>query len=69
MSGKHRETQSVNCFGCRHFFITHEPALPYGCRAMGFKSRELPCSVVLRSSDAPCLLLEPKGKSPERARD
>ncbi len=52
----------ANCFECRHFFITHEPALPYGCRAMGFKSRELPCAVVLRSSDAPCLLLQPKGR-------
>ncbi len=54
----------ANCFECRHFFITHEPALPYGCRAMGFKSRELPCAVVLRSSNAPCLLLEPKSKPP-----
>ncbi len=52
----------ANCFECRHFFITNEPALPYGCRAMGFKSRELPCAVVRLSSDAPCLLLQPKGK-------
>jgi len=68
VSDKKRERQPVNCFGCRHFFITHEPALPYGCRAMGFKSRELPCSVVLRSSYVHCLLLEPRGKSPERSR-
>lgn len=53
--------QNVTCFECRHFFITHEPAHPYGCRAMGFKSRDLPCAVVLRSSDGPCLLLQPKG--------
>jgi hypothetical protein len=52
----------VNCFECRHFFITHEPARPYGCEAMGFKSRELPSSVVLRSSGEPCLLNEPKDR-------
>ncbi|MCU0531138.1 MAG: hypothetical protein MUE76_03485, partial [Syntrophales bacterium] len=52
----------LHCSECRHFFITHEPAHPYGCRAMGFKSRELPCTVVLRSSDGPCLLHRPKGK-------
>lgn len=51
----------TNCFQCRHFFITHEPAHPYACRVMGFKSRELPCAVVLRCSVAPCLLFKPKG--------
>jgi len=56
------------CVDCRHFFITHEPARPYGCRAMGFKSRELPCTVVLHSSGEPCLCREPRAASPESER-
>jgi hypothetical protein len=51
-----------NCFDCLHFFITHEPAYPYGCRAMSFKSRELPAMVVLKDSGAPCMLFEIKGR-------
>jgi hypothetical protein len=57
-----REGKKISCFVCRHFFITHEPAHPYGCQAMGFKSRELPSSSVLRSSGKPCLLHVPKDR-------
>ena len=60
-----RELRKVNCFECRHFFITHELGHPYGCQAMGFKSREMPSSVVCRSSGEPCLLQEPKDKQPD----
>jgi hypothetical protein len=60
----HREGKKINCFECRHFFVTHEPIHPYGCRAMGFKTREFPCAAVLRSSGEPCLLQEPKGDMP-----
>ena len=60
VSEKYREPQPVNCFDCRSFFITHEPSRPYGCRAMGFKSRELPSAAVLRSSGERCLCREPK---------
>jgi hypothetical protein len=55
-------TRRVNCFECRHFFITYEPTHPYGCQAIGFKSRELPSSAVLRSSGEPCLLHVAKDK-------
>ena len=44
------------CRQCRHFFITHEPRQPMGCRAYGFKSQHLPASVVLRSSGQHCRL-------------
>jgi hypothetical protein len=57
-----RGGRKINCFECRHFFVTHEPAHPYGCQAMGFKSRELPCAAVLHSSGEPCLSQEPKEK-------
>ncbi len=62
MNDEKRAEQRVNCFACRHFFITHEPAHPYGCQAMGFKSREMPSSVVCRSSGEPCLMEEPKDR-------
>jgi hypothetical protein len=45
-----------NCFGCRNFFITHEPSHPYGCRAMGFKSKNIPSQVVFESSGMECQL-------------
>lgn len=44
----------VNCMACRHFYITYEPSHPYGCRALGFKSKELPCRVVYVSSGMEC---------------
>jgi hypothetical protein len=59
-----RGSQRINCYDCRHLFITHEPAHPHGCRLIGFKSRELPAFVVLRNSGAPCRLFEPKGDEP-----
>ena len=51
-----------NCYQCRHFFITHEPSHPYGCRAMGFKSPRLPAVTVLMNSGLECQLFEKKRK-------
>ncbi len=36
-----------NCLDCVHYFITYDARRPYGCRAMGFKSRHNPAQVVL----------------------
>jgi len=44
----------VNCYRCRYFYITHEPEHPYGCRAMAFKSKEIPSMAVYASSAMPC---------------
>ena len=56
----------VNCLACRHFFITYRPDHPYGCRALGFKSKELPSRVVLASSGLDCQAFTPKdGKHKE----
>jgi hypothetical protein len=51
-----------NCFTCLHFFVTHEPAHPYGCRAMGFKSAQLPTMTVYISSGIHCQTFVPKHK-------
>ncbi|MCK5404089.1 MAG: uracil-DNA glycosylase [Desulfobulbaceae bacterium] len=46
--------QRPNCYQCRHFYITHEPDHPYGCRPMGFKSVQLPSVAVFNSSGMEC---------------
>lgn len=51
-----------NCFSCRHFMVTWEPASPRACRAYGFKTRELPTTVVKKSSGIECLRYEEKKK-------
>lgn len=44
----------VNCYQCRHFAVSWDPALPYACRLMGFKSRVLPAIEVLRADGVRC---------------
>ncbi|WP_243458091.1 uracil-DNA glycosylase [Sporosarcina sp. Te-1] len=46
---------AVNCFKCRHFFVTWDPQHPRSCKAYGFKTRELPSIVVRRSSGMECM--------------
>lgn len=45
---------AINCRQCAHYYITHDLILPYGCRALGFKSRIQPCLEVLAASGAQC---------------
>ncbi|NBO74854.1 MAG: hypothetical protein EBV29_09485 [Gammaproteobacteria bacterium] len=39
---------------CHHFGVTWEPALPYLCKEMGFKSARLPSQEVLAADGHPC---------------
>ncbi|WP_136805402.1 uracil-DNA glycosylase [Desulfosediminicola flagellatus] len=55
-------TNLPNCYKCTHYFITYEPAKPYGCRAMRFKSNRNPARVVYESSGIICQLFTPKKK-------
>ncbi|GED20595.1 uracil-DNA glycosylase [Kurthia gibsonii] len=55
-----------NCFSCRYFIVTWDPASPRGCRAYGFKTRELPIAVVKRSSGMDCLKFEEKQRGTNR---
>lgn len=48
-------SKGLNCFQCRHFYITHETSLPYGCQA-----RQLPALVVRTNSGMECHLFTPK---------
>ena len=48
-----------DCWKCQHFSVSWDPKLPYLCRLMVFKSRNLPAleiivKAVIRSSDKEC---------------
>jgi hypothetical protein len=43
-----------NCWQCRHFAVSWDPKLPYTCKLMGFKSRNIPMLEVLRADGRPC---------------
>ncbi len=41
-----KRAPAAACRSCEYYYITHDPAAPYGCRALGFKSRRNPAVVV-----------------------
>jgi hypothetical protein len=57
-----------DCLTCVSFFITHEPARPYGCRAMGFKSPQIPALAVFQSSGIECQAYRKKPGKPGPAK-
>jgi hypothetical protein len=52
--------KKINCFDCIYFYITWDEKFPRGCKAMGFKSREMPSDVVCKSSGSECLRFRKK---------
>ena len=36
------EVLSASCGDCKHYYVTWDKDFPYGCKAMGFKSRTYP---------------------------
>lgn len=54
------EPTEPRCRGCRHHFVTYEPALPHGCRLFGIRTRAMPCQVVEAQSGRPCDGYEPR---------
>ncbi|QKF81960.1 uracil-DNA glycosylase [Halarcobacter ebronensis] len=55
--------QRIVCQKCKHYFVTWEPSRPHGCRAYGFKSKQIPSAVVKKSSGADCSFFEIKSGS------
>jgi len=55
-----KKTNSIDCFKCRHFYITWEANQSRGCKAFGFKTRMMPSLVVFETSGAECLKYTPK---------
>lgn len=52
--------EPVDCFKCKHFFVTWDDSRPKGCHAFGFKTKRLPSAVVFETSGQPCMKFEPK---------
>lgn len=46
--------QAPNCRQCRFFAVTWEPAHPYACKTMGFKTRLQPSLEVFRADGRHC---------------
>lgn len=49
-----------NCWNCKFFGVSHIPATPYVCRAMGFQTKMLPSMEVLRVDGQFCRSFEAK---------
>jgi hypothetical protein len=47
------------CRFCAHYFVTWEASTPHGCRALGFKSRQIPSREVRRTSGDACRYYSP----------
>lgn len=52
--------QRIICQKCIYYFVTWQPAKPHGCKAYGFKSKQLPSVVVKNSSGYDCSFFQPK---------
>lgn len=50
----------INCFQCKYFYITWDKNFPNGCKAFGFKSRQMPATVVKGASTENCGAFEKK---------
>jgi hypothetical protein len=42
------------CLRCVHYYITWQNAHRYGCKFFGFKSNDIPCEAVYKSSGLAC---------------
>lgn len=54
------KNRKVNCFTCKHFYITWDKHYSRGCKAMGFKSKEIPSQIVFQASGLECEKYEKK---------
>ena len=61
--------QRIDCHKCRHYYVTWQKAHPHGCRAMGFKSVQLPSAVVRKNSGCPCRCFDPKAATGRTSRN
>jgi hypothetical protein len=50
----------INCFNCVHFFVTWDSNFPRGCKAMDFKSRKMPSTIVYEASGMSCMRFKAK---------
>ncbi|HSH68368.1 MAG TPA: hypothetical protein VK997_00520 [Deferrisomatales bacterium] len=58
--------RTVNCLQCVYFFVTWEAARPRGCRALGFKCREVPSQAVRNASGEECRYFRRRDRNRDR---
>lgn len=58
----------IDCYKCRHFYITWEANHPRGCKMFGFKTTRMPSQVVLENSGEPCLKFQPKFRKKQNSK-
>lgn len=52
---------SVNCMKCKHFYITHDPKIPRGCRVYQIQTQGIPSQIVKRANQGQeCIGFKPK---------
>jgi len=60
---------TIDCHKCEHYYVTWDKHFPHGCRAMDFKSKQLPRLVVRSSTpDMDCLSFRKKEKKGNRGK-
>ncbi|AZR81964.1 uracil-DNA glycosylase [Thiomicrospira sp. S5] len=64
MKKTNSDNPHIDCFQCEHFFVTWDANQPRGCKAFGFKTKQLPSVVVFESSGQPCMKFRPKRRPP-----
>ena len=52
------------CQRCVHYWVTHQPQHPHGCRAFQLLSRRLPSIEVRATTGQDCAAFEPKPLPP-----
>ncbi|WP_062447579.1 hypothetical protein [Thalassobacillus devorans] len=57
----------INCFRCEFFFTTWNTDFPRGCKAYGFKTREMPAEFVKKTTGTMCLQFREKQISDQPA--
>jgi hypothetical protein len=49
-----------NCHNCKHFYVTWDADRRFGCKAMGFKAKNLPSLEVFEADGTDCLSFSEK---------
>ncbi|MCL2831841.1 MAG: hypothetical protein FWD78_01600 [Treponema sp.] len=52
--------KAPNCFQCRHFKISWDPAFPHSCTVFGVKCKNLPSMEIFLSTGKHCFLFDKK---------
>ena len=62
--------KKINCFHCKHYYVTWDPNSPRGCKKFGFKAKDMPAVLVRISSGMECMYFDEKpNKNGEKSID